>query len=100
MGRTEAAQWSTGWFLFRSLSPSLRLPALGRDSVLIHTVLQTLLLLSPSRKWEYGGLEVMHEAHKSEGWGRGQQTAGLSSHCGADKDLELLALSMASFFFL
>lgn len=45
----------------------------------------------------------MDEVHKkSGGWGQGQQTLalGLSDHCGVDKDLELLALSMASFFFL
>lgn len=45
----------------------------------------------------------MDEVHKkSEGWGQGQQALalGLSGLCGVDKDLELLALSMASFFFL
>lgn len=43
----------------------------------------------------------MDEVHKkSGGWGQGQQTRWLSGRCGADKDLELLALSMASFFFL
>jgi hypothetical protein len=44
--------------------------------------------------------KVIDEAHKeTERWGQGQQTLVLGLSRG-DKDLELLALSMASFFFL
>jgi hypothetical protein len=72
-----------------TLSPTPRTVCSGRESV-----------LPTSQMGKLRPGKVIDEAHKeTERWGQGQQTLVLGLSRG-DKDLELLALSMASFFFL